>query len=831
MDWTELLHADPMLADPARQGEALIRNASRLLRESRPEAAVRLLDRRLQVSPPAAPAERALAALAANLSGREDEVAEALGGALGADPIDPAVCLAALRLARGAPERREAARRLLASPVAPDDARLSALGALFAAGAEAATRLELRDGQLSGWVAWRGEPASRLVLLHPEGEEIHHALHVERGPTFAPAGGAVAFLALRIGRPVAGFEIRRGATVLDAGPLAARSRDGPALPAPCAPQAVPEPRPVRIVVPVFGDPDSAADALCAAIREARRLPGTEIVVVDDASPSEALRDLVDALAGRGLIELRRNAVNLGFTGAVALGLEGIEARDALILNSDAILPRGALERLREAVYAAPDIGSATPLSNNGEWTSVPRLGMAAPFPAPGEARRLDEAAQRAAGSPVDLPNGIGFALYLRHDALQAAGGFSAVYERGYFEDAELTLRLRAAGFRNVAAASLLVPHHGSRSFGTEKAALVARNLRRLRRRFPGLRDESAAFRRADPLAPARAAVEREAVPAGYPILVVAPTGSALAAERLLRHEAAGRVAVLLRWRRVGPSLRAELRGAGATAPQSLAFDLPAEAALLRDWLRRLDPERLELAGGPPPEPLAETILAVPGAITLLAGDLAGRDLEASSLLDSFERWRECLGDRWLAVAACDRATLAALRQRLAGSADAARIEADLPDARRRTAGTSGSPPVLALLLGVPAPRSHAFALRLQAALRARLGPSARCTTFGPGLDDLALIRAGIDAQGTVPPDRFEARLRESGARALILPPADPSLALFDRLAAETALPTARLDWSEGAETPSAPSLLLPRSHGEPDIVRAVVDWFAGRLAP
>ncbi|MBB3950212.1 glycosyltransferase [Aureimonas jatrophae] len=831
MDWTELLRADPILADPARHAEALIRNASRLLRESRPDAAARLLDRRLRIAPPPAPAERALAALASSLAGRRLDAERALSGALAADPLDPAVGLAALRLAPGDSERREAARRLLAGPATPDDARLAALSALFATGQDAVAELALRDAELSGWVAWRGEARPVLALLHQDGE-THHLLHAEPGPTFAPAGSALALVAGRIGRPLSGFELRHGRTILDKGTVSARSRHGAPLPVACAPSATPAPRPLRIVMPVFGDPDSAADALGAAIREARRLADAALVVVDDASPDPALRALVEALAERGLIELRRTAVNLGFTGAVALGLDGIGERDALILNSDAILPRGALERLRSAVYAAADIGSATPLSNNGEWTSLPRLGAPGPLPATEESSRLDEAARRAATPPVDLPNGIGFALYLRHDALRAAGGFSAVYERGYFEDAELTLRLRAAGFRNVAAADLFVAHHGSRSFGADKGPLVARNLRHLRRRFPDLREESAAFRRADPLAPARAAVEREAPPGGYPILVVAPAGSALAAERLARHEAAGRAAVLLSWRRVGTLLRAELRGTGLAAPQSLAFELPREVAALQRWLRALDPERLELGGGPPPEPLAETVTAIPSAVTLLAGDLVGHGGADLPLLDGFEAWHERLGDRWLEVVASDRATLAALGQRLRGQPDAARIELDLAKAVAPPRPTSHrTPPVLALVMGVPSPRSHAFALRLGAALRLRLGSAACCAILGPSADDLALIRAGMDAQGAVTPEEFPDRLRAAGARALLLPPADPSLALFDRLAAETALPAARLDWSEGAEVPSDPSLLVPRNQGEPDIVRAVVDWFAGRLAP
>uniref|UniRef100_UPI0025E1995B glycosyltransferase n=1 Tax=uncultured Aureimonas sp. TaxID=1604662 RepID=UPI0025E1995B len=618
MDWTDLLASDAALALPERHAEALTRLAARRFRDGAVREAVALLRRRVRLDEPATAAERALLALALSAAGERQAADAELSHALLADPLDPAAALIALRLAADRDSVRLAARRILSNPVAADDALGQALAALFRAGEDAALIADLADGRLTGWAIWRGDPAPRLVLPGPAGEQ-RFALRPLPHLGFLPPGASGARLDERVAGAVEGWRLERDGRIVAQGPLPARSRrrEAPRLGAP--PMAIPARRAVRVVMPVFGDPDATRAALRAAVLEVARHPGARLVAVDDCSPFPAITALLETFAARGLLELRRTAVNRGFPGAVALGLEGGEGLDALVLNADAILPAGALQRLADAAYAAPDIGTATPLSNNGEWTSWPRLGQAGPLPLETEAARLDAAARRLGASPVALPNGIGFALYLRHDCLAAVGPPSEIYERGYFEDLEWTLAARQAGFRSVAAPALFVPHHGSRSFGPDKAMLVARNLRRLRRRFPGIRAESAAFRRADPLRAARARLEEACPPTGRPRLVVAPAGSAVLVEHLHRLGEAAADAVVLTWRRSGAGLRADLASGGGGAPQSLGHDMAADGGALAAWLAALAPGEIDLVGAPPPRDLLQAILPLGGTMTILAG--------------------------------------------------------------------------------------------------------------------------------------------------------------------------------------------------------------------
>ena len=142
---------------------------------------------------------------------------------------------------------------------------------------------------------------------------------------------------------------------------------------------------------------------------------------------------------------------------------------------------------------------------------------------------LDHAAAMAnATTVVDTPSGIGFCLYITRRCLEAVGGLSERFERGYLEDVDFCLRARERGFRNVCASSVYVAHHGSKSFKQQKRGLVLHNLGILDDRFPSFRKECLAFEAADPLRPVRSKLERSLrKPASSSILIAAAPAPAL----------------------------------------------------------------------------------------------------------------------------------------------------------------------------------------------------------------------------------------------------------------------------------------------------------------
>ena len=142
-------------------------------------------------------------------------------------------------------------------------------------------------------------------------------------------------------------------------------------------------------------------------------------------------------------EVMVNGRNLGFIGSVNSALERIKQGDILILNSDTIVPRGFIDRLADAARSSPDIGTVTPLSNNGEFVSFPMPNRANPVASRNEIERLDTiSAKTNSGKIIDIPSGIGFCLYITRACLDEVGALSEDFARGYLEDVDFCLRAR-----------------------------------------------------------------------------------------------------------------------------------------------------------------------------------------------------------------------------------------------------------------------------------------------------------------------------------------------------------------------------------------------------
>ena len=425
--------------------------------------------------------------------------------------------------------------------------------------------------------------------------------------------------AIAIARAVARRFPLRGAASVGDDPLlnaaAAATLRGPA----CAAKPAPA-RPVAVVIPTYRGLDTTRRCLDAVL--ATVPAGTELVVVDDATPEPALAALLDRLAAAGRIRLLRHDANRGFPVSANAGMRRAARlapdADIVLLNSDAIVAPGWIDGLRAAVHAAGDIGTATPLSNDATILSYPEATRVNPVPDDPALARLARLAARAnAGVAVDIPTAVGFCLYMRRECLATTGLFREdVFAQGYGEENDFCIRAAHLGWRHIGVPGVFVAHDGGTSFGAATSPLVARNLAVLERLHPGYAEAIADFQRADPLAEARRRLDilrwqsgrRGKFAEGAVILVTHDSGGGV--ERVVRgrcaalHQA-GRRAVLLR--PVPDRLRAGAQGGAAFRPglvrvqdgdgttyPNLVFALPRELPAVVRLLRGDRPTLLEV---------------------------------------------------------------------------------------------------------------------------------------------------------------------------------------------------------------------------------------------
>jgi O-antigen biosynthesis protein len=266
--------------------------------------------------------------------------------------------------------------------------------------------------------------------------------------------------------------------------------------------------PVAIAIPIHDA--RAASLRCVESVLRHGAPARRIVLADDASTDRDLvRELQRFAALDARVELLRSDRNLGFVATCNRAIRSAPECDVLLLNSDTVVTRGFLDRLRDCACDTPDTGIVCPLSNNATILSVPKFCEENPIP-PGHT--VDTFAELIAkASPKlrpDIVTAVGFCMYVRRAVFDRVGVFDeANFGRGYGEENDLCERALAAGFRIRLADDAFVYHEGGASFGTETTALKQANGATMERLHPTYLDRVGEFVRSNPLAPIHAAIE------------------------------------------------------------------------------------------------------------------------------------------------------------------------------------------------------------------------------------------------------------------------------------------------------------------------------------
>lgn len=262
--------------------------------------------------------------------------------------------------------------------------------------------------------------------------------------------------------------------------------------------------PITIVMPVYQRLDLIDEAI-GRVLDHTDLPW-HLVAVEDASPDRAVAECLREWQARltpTRMTLIENARNLGFVGSVNRALDVARRRghDVVLLNTDALVPKGWASRLLMPMRTHARIASVTPLSNDAEIANVPS--PCAPMSLrPGEGDALDDCARKlaSAGAVADVPTGVGFCMAMNIKMLQRIPQLDTVFGKGYGEEVDWCQRAAALGWRNVLNAGVFVEHRGGQSFGSAlKQTLMRQNGALISKRYPQFDQQVQTFLRNDPL--------------------------------------------------------------------------------------------------------------------------------------------------------------------------------------------------------------------------------------------------------------------------------------------------------------------------------------------
>lgn len=837
-----------LILDPKLHPQGLNRLAAHALGRGQPHAAFAFADRRCRIKPVPGARDYLLRAEASRRLGDDVGAAADTRIARDLDPLDPMVNLQALRCLDGA-DREEAAATIVADPTANPAHIAQAVAHLDPSGKRVIARIEAEPDRLWGWVTWPQGETLHCTLIETASEATFVVVPEPHHPLATPARSAatVAFSRSRSARSRIQFHTSAAEPAWSATFESVEPDDlGLPLPVARAP-AYGDGVDLLVIVPVYEDLEATTACLDSLRDQILSDATVAVVVVEDASPNPQITATLETRARRGDFTLIRNPRNLGFAASVNAAAATRGDGEILILNADTVLPPRALERLLAVLHADPEIGTVTPLSNNGELTSFPVPHTFNPLPPHDDLLAWDAAAEAQATAPIDLPNGIGFCLLVRRTCWERLGAIATIYGRGYYEDVDLCLRARDLGFRNVCATNLIVGHAGSRSFKTKKRALVMRNLEIMRTRFPTVEAESAAFLRAEPLRPVFATMERRIPSPPHDVVLVTALSDAhptpLARIRALR--AGGERVLLLNVVDAGSA--AALRSVPGDVPQSLRFTIaePDERRALLSYLSAAEIRRVEFVDieGCPGD-LLDALLEMDRPINVLVAGLSSlvaspRDGQgrASETPDPPRRVPETTArsPRWATrlrpgdfVVGSDAQAVTAARQALAGHPAALAVDVvprrALAHTYTRAPMRDAPTPALAIL----APVATGEVSRLISALRdrlARLRPDAELLVIGTTVDDRSLIAGGAAfVTGPVPVDDFPRLIETYGYPALVSPYRDGLFYLIEALGPDYPAGLGYFDWAlSGIRLRPSDLALDPRS-SDAEAAARIIGW-------
>jgi GT2 family glycosyltransferase len=217
---------------------------------------------------------------------------------------------------------------------------------------------------------------------------------------------------------------------------------------------------------------------------AQRVRDVELLVVDNGSTDGTVTWL-DA-EGVPHVALARNS---GFAAAVNLGAARTSAPYVLVLNADAVLEPDCLERLVPCLESDPGLGGVQPrilqlgCTGGSDDPSAIVYSLGQRLSRDGRAFEISAGLdQRNSPAAAGEVFGVcGAACLLRRELFDDLGGYDERYF-AFYEDVDLNVRARMAGWRFRLEPSAVVWHRGAASWrkgfahpSADNARLVARN--------------------------------------------------------------------------------------------------------------------------------------------------------------------------------------------------------------------------------------------------------------------------------------------------------------------------------------------------------------------
>jgi len=217
---------------------------------------------------------------------------------------------------------------------------------------------------------------------------------------------------------------------------------------------------VSIIVLTFNNLDLTRICL-ESIYKKTGYPNFEVIVVDNASSDGTQEFLVENKFQFPNIKIILNENNKGFACGNNRGFQEAKGEFVVFLNNDTIVTHGWIGRLIRHIKCDPTIGMIGPTTN--EIANEARIDV--PY---SNLDQIDAFAYRRAIEYAEKSFDINvlamFCVLIPKNIFEEVGRLDEQYEIGMFEDDDLALRVKKAGYRIVCAEDVFIHHFGCAGF-------------------------------------------------------------------------------------------------------------------------------------------------------------------------------------------------------------------------------------------------------------------------------------------------------------------------------------------------------------------------------
>jgi len=193
-------------------------------------------------------------------------------------------------------------------------------------------------------------------------------------------------------------------------------------------------------------------------------PGTyELIVVDNHSEDDTPLWLQEQPDVRAIL----NDFNAGFPVGCNQGIAVSRGDHILLLNNDTVVTARWLDNMLTALHSSSDIGAVSTLTNNcSYYQSLP-----VSYTSMQQMQQFADSFNRS--NPelwMERLKLVGYNMLIRRSILEQIGELDERFTPGNYEDDDLSLRIRKAGYRLLLCKDTFIHHHGSISFGARSAS-------------------------------------------------------------------------------------------------------------------------------------------------------------------------------------------------------------------------------------------------------------------------------------------------------------------------------------------------------------------------